>query len=618
MPALRSRHLALALMASCLTVAVYARDPEGGQLSGGRPKFGPPPGAALFTDHCAMCHNDHASAIGGRVPPSQTALAALPPERIFDTLVNGKMQQQAEGLSRVERREIAEFVARRQITDASGTDIKVMHHNCPLNPAFRMTGAAWNGWSAAGDNARFQRDAGLSAAQVPHLRLKWAFGLPQGASSFSQPTIAGGRVFVAGDNGTLYALDARSGCAYWSFAADSAVRSAPIVRPIAGHGANRYAVFFASGAGSVYAVDAGNGHKLWQVKPGPAVSGITGSPAYAAGRLYIPYVGTETLAGADPKYPCCSSRGAVASLDANTGARIWLVDTIQQPLASRGKNEIGTPLQGPAGASVWNSPTVDLKRGLIYVGTGNGYTEPAAATSDSVVALDIATGAIRWHHQEIPQDAFVLGCPDTSPAGRHCPTRLGPDWDFGGGSVILHHGPDGHDVLLAAGKAGIAIALDPDHAGQLVWRHKLWSDHAPTADGLVVFGGAADATRVYYPLQRAGGGLTALDIATGREDWTAALDADGRGQVSPASAIPGVVFTGGWDGVLRAVGGDGKVLWRYDTRRDFTTVNGVKAHGGSIGSSGVTVADGVVYLASGYIGMQQGSPGNVVLAFSVR
>ena len=589
----------------------------GGELSGGRPKFGPPPGMTLFQENCAACHTKAGMEIGGRHALSLESLNAMAPERIFDAMVTGKMMQQASALSREEKKQIATFLAGRPFTDAAGTDVKAMTNVCKTNPAFKLTGNNWRGWSPGTDNARFQpaAAAGLKPGDVPKLKLKWAFGVPQGASLFSQPAVAGGRLFFGGDNGTVYSIDAATGCAYWSFHTEGGVRTAPVVAPIAGRKESA-AVFFATQGGTVMAVGAQSGTLLWKSQPSKDPHGLTGSLAYHGGRIYVPFTGTETMAGADPNYECCKSRGAVASVDANTGKLIWYAETIQEPIVSRGKNEIGKPMWGPAGASVWNTPTVDPKRGLVYVGTGNGFSYPAASTTDSIVALDINTGKIRWHHQEVRDDAFVLGCPDTAPQGNHCPEKLGPDWDFGGASVILKTLPNGRDIVIGSGKHGIAVAVDPDQQGKLVWRTKLYGDTPPTADGLVIFGGAADDAHVYYPLQRPGGGLHALDLATGKIDWTTPLRADGRGQIGPASAIPGVVFTGGWDGIIRAVDTSGKLIWSFNTKQDFKTINGIPGKGGSLGQAGATVVNGTVYVTSGYIGMQNGSAGNVILAFT--
>src|SRR5579871_5633283 len=124
-----------------------------------------------------------------------------------------------------------------------------------------------------------------------------------------------------------------------------------------------------------------------------------------------------------------------------------------------------------------------------------------------------------WHHQEFEGDSFMSGCQASNSAETNCPARLGPDYDFGGSSAILQT-VNGKDILLAAGKGGVAIALDPDANGKLVWRTQLWEKQAPSAAGLVVWGGAADGQRVYYPLQQPGGGLKALELTTGKVDWS--------------------------------------------------------------------------------------------------
>jgi len=308
-------------------------------------------------------------------------------------------------------------------------------------------------------------------------------------------------------------------------------------------------------------------------------------------------------------------------LIANTGKVLWLTQSIQEPLRELGENATGKQRWGPAGASVWNTPTVDARRGLIYVGTGNNFGRVAAATSDSILALRMRDGKMMWHHQEFEGDTFMARCQASNPADSNCPEKLGPDYDFGGSSAILET-VDGKDILLAAGKGGVAIALDPDKEGKLLWRTQLWESQAPSASGLVVWGGAADGERVYYPLQQPGGGLKALDIKTGKVEWNAVINADRRGQAGPASAIPGVVFTGGWDGILRAVGTsgdmDGKVIWSFNAVRDFETVNGVPAKGGSFGCAGPVVVGGTVFATSGYLGTLRGTPGNVLLAFGAE
>jgi polyvinyl alcohol dehydrogenase (cytochrome) len=591
------------------------------RLSGGRPKFGPPRGQAQFEANCASCHTPKGVRMNDRIVTTVGALNAMPPERIYASLTAGKMKEQAASLSDRQKRNVAEYLAGRPLVDLEGTGINKMTNPCASNPPLAdiAAQAGWNGWGAGVDNARFQAApaAGLSADGVPKLKLKWAFGLPGGSSSSSQPTVVGGRVFVGSDNAAIYSMDAQTGCAYWSFHADGPGRIAPIVAPITGYGAAKYAVYFVTARSSAYAVDAQDGKLLWKTEiKGRHV--ISASAAYHDGRLYVPLTGTETMSGSNPKYECCRSRGGLAALDANSGKIIWKVDSIFEPLAKIGKNQMGTQLWGPSGASVWNTPTIDPKRKRIYVGTGNSYGPFAAKTSDSIIAFEMQTGRMVWHHQEFKDDAFMLGCPDINEPGGNCPPRIGQDWDFGGASVISQTLADGRDILVAAGKGGVAIALDPDQNGNILWRTKLYAKEPPTADGLVIFGGTADGKRVYFPLQQEGGGLAALQLASGKIDWSVALKTDARGQIGAASSIPGMVFTGGWDGILRAVDANGKVVWSFNTRQDFQTVNGVQAKGGSLGSPGPTIVGGIVYVASGYIGMQNGYPGNVILAFSIN
>lgn len=595
---------------------------EEGRLSGGRPDLAaPPPTTKIYQQKCASCHTDAGLEIAGRLVPTTAALKAMQADKIYDAMANGKMKSQSEGISDRDMRGIAEAITGKKIGGSNDTLISAMTNNCARNPPLGdlKSGAGWNGWSPALNNARFQsaQAAGLAAADVPRLKLKWAFGLPFGATSSSQPTVVAGRVFVGSDNATLYSLDAKTGCAYWSFRAGAPGRYAPIVAPIAGHAGVKYAVYFATSNKTVYALDAQTGKLIWQT-PIPGQHGLSGSSAYHDGRLYVPLTGTDVIGGFNPKAECCKSRGAVAALDTSTGKIVWHTSVIPEPLAMTGKNSLGTPVWGPSGAGVWNTPTIDSKRGVLYVGTGNSYGPKAASTSDSIMALSLKDGSIQWWHQEFKNDAFMLGCPDKGPPGQTCPETIGEDWDFGGASAILQPLGNGKDVLIAAGKGGIAVALDPDQKGKLVWRTKLYDKTPPTADGLVLFGGTADGKRVYFPLQQEGGGLKALQLATGKIDWDAKLDTDKRGQIGAATGIPGVVFTGGWDGILRAVNMEGKVIWSYNTRRRFDSVNGVIAIGGSLGSPGPTIANGMMYVASGYTGFQGGTPGNVILAFAAE
>jgi polyvinyl alcohol dehydrogenase (cytochrome) len=509
--------------------------------------------------------------------------------------------------------------------DAS--DAKKMSNRCASNPPLSdsSAGPAWNGWSADNANTRFQetKAAGLSSDQVPRLKLKWAFGFPSGVHTYGQPTIAAGRVFIGNDTSFVYSLDVATGCVYWSYKAQAWVRTATSVGPVNGQGSAKYAVYFGDGRANVYALNAETGELLWKKQmDNHPLAVITGAPKLYEGRLYVPVSNAEETISVNVRYPCCTFRGSIVTLDASTGRQIWKSYTIREKPRPTRKNSAGTQLWAPAGASVWNSPTIDVKRHALYVGTGDAFTEPAAKTSDAVVAFDLKTGKILWAFQDTKNDAWMVGC-EAGKTGESCPKNLGPDWDYAS-SPILRTLPNGRRILVAAAKSGNVVGLDPDNKGAMLWKTGL-AEKPPDSRGLIVFGGAADEQTAYFALNLVPG-LVALRLATGERKWFTPLapaDVPGHPPLVGASAaltsIPGVVFSGGWDGVLRALStDDGHVVWEFTTVQEFTTVNGVAAKGGSMGAPGPTVAGGMLFVGSGYVGNNSGLPGNVLLAFSVE
>jgi polyvinyl alcohol dehydrogenase (cytochrome) len=484
-----------------------------------------------------------------------------------------------------------------------------------------VPGRAWAGWGNDAGNTRYQPNPGIAVADVPRLKLKWAFGFPGGALAFSQPTIAGGRVFVGSDTGRVYALGAADGCTYWSFAADAGVRTAVAIGPI---GATRYAAYFGDLKGNVYAVDAGSGEPVWKNQADShRFARITGAPALHDGRLYVPVSSIEETAGARANYACCSFRGSVVAYDAVSGAQLWKTYTIADQPREVGTNAAGTAIMKPAGAAVWNSPTLDVSRGVLYIGTGNAYTEPAADTSDSVMAIEMKSGRVLWHNQVTPKDAFVIGCRSGADG---CPTEVGPDFDFGN-SPMLRTLSGGKRMIVIGQKSGMAYGLDPDQQGRKLWEFRAGKG---SALGGIEWGSAADEDNAYIPVSdvlspaNESGGLFALKLATGEAIWHTPhphLDCtSGRGcsgaQSAPISVMPGAVFSGSVDGHLRAYStADGRIIWDVNTAKDYETVNGVKAKGGSLDAAGPAIADGLVVTNSGY-GLWKGMPGNVLLAFS--
>ncbi|HJT87080.1 MAG TPA: PQQ-binding-like beta-propeller repeat protein [Bryobacteraceae bacterium] len=481
------------------------------------------------------------------------------------------------------------------------------------------SGPAWNGWGLDLSNTRFQpaAGAGIPGDQLVRLKLKWAFGFPGAKSIYGQPAVVGGRVFLGVDTGMVYSLDEATGCVYWSFQAEAGVRTTISVEP-AGEG--RFAAYFGDLKANVYAVNAESGDLLWKVRADDhPVARITGAPKFYNGRLYVPVASGEEGAGVNPKYACCTFRGSVVALDGATGRRIWKTYTIAEAPRPTHKTSTGVQLWAPSGGGVWNSPTIDPKRHALYVGTGDAYSEPAAPTTDAILAMDLDSGKILWSAQDTAHDAWLVGC-DGARHTENCPANLGPDQDFGS-PPILKTLPDGRTILVAGQKSGNVWAHDPDHRGAVVWRTALVNDTTKFG-GKIVWGGAADDQNAYFGL--ATGGVAALELRNGERKWftplepTAAL-AKYRGQDGALSAIPGAVFSGGWDGVLRALSAStGQVVWEYNTAREFQTVNGIAAKGGSLGAQGATVAGGMMFIGSGYVGVRNGMPGNVLLAFSAN
>jgi polyvinyl alcohol dehydrogenase (cytochrome) len=591
-------------------------------------------GAALYTRHCAECHE---STSGDIRAPGRSVLMKMPPEEILLSMESGTMASFGRGRSAAERRAIAEYLAGKPLAD-KGTAAKALDSTrCETVPQGfdrPLKGPHWNGWGVDLANSRFQTAemAGLTPAQVPRLKLKWAFGYPGAVLANGQATVVGGRVFVGGGSRKVYSLDARTGCTYWTIETEASVRTAITIGPLPEPG--KYAAYFGDGRSNVYAVDAATGVLLWKTKVEEhSASRITGAPALHSGRLYVPVSSIEEGTGSSPTYQCCTFRGSVVALDALTGKQIWKTYTIADEPRPTKKNAVGTQLWGPSGAAIWSAPTIDTRLNAIYVATGNSYSNPPALTSDAILALDLKTGQILWRQQVTPNDSYVVAC--LRPDKTNCPDDPGPDHDFGQ-SPILVTLPGGGRALITGQKSGVVHAVDPDQKGKILWQTRVGKGGAL---GGIMWGSAADRQNVYVANSdvafvagggsglvldpKAGGGLFALDLKTGKIRFKVPPSECGdRKQCSPAqaaavTAIPGVVFSGGVSGYLRAYATrDGSLLWEVDTARDYITVNGVKANGGAMEGPGATVVDGMLYVNSGY-GSWGGIAGNVLLAFSL-
>ena len=581
------------------------------------------PQAALFQQHCAMCHDNPATRA-----PGQASLRAMSPSFVVNALTSGIMQGPGAALSPTQRVAIAEYLTGKKLSDEV-----VMAGRCNgTPPAFSLQGPAYNGWGANAENWRYQPSPGIAAADLSRLEVKWAFGFPGAVAAFGQPTVAGGRVFVGSQNGHVYSIDAKSGCWYWDFTASTGVRTAITVARIG----DADAALFGDRRGNVYSVDAATGKLNWRVTPddGPR-TGITGAPALFEGRLFVPISGGDDSSATDPKFECCKGRGAIVALDAATGKTSWITYTIPdaKPLA---KNAIGTQLWGPSGVSIWATPTIDARRRMLYVGTGDNHSAPATDTSDAVMAIELDTGKIAWTRQLLKGDMGNAAC--LSADKSNCPEPHGPDYDLGTSPNLVTLS-NGKRLLTIGQKSGMIWALDPDDGGRIVWSTRVGAggvlggvQWGTATDGKAVYAAVSDIAFVSLvlgqplaPDPNKGGGLHALRVDTGATLWSAppAKSCAGRKNCSPAqsaavTATPDFVLSGSVDGHLRAYAtADGAVVWDYDTARTFTTVNGIVANGGSLDAAGPTIAGGMIFVGSGY-GLYGGQAGNVLIAFAPR
>jgi len=461
---------------------------------------------------------------------------------------------------------------------------------------------------------------------VGDLTLKWAFGFPETTSAWAQPAVAGGRLFVGSQNGIIYGLDAMTGCTHWTYNARTGVRTAISI----GELGDGHALYFGDTGAVVYAIDAATGAELWtrEVESHPAAR-ITGAPTLHEGRLYVPVSSLEEAQAANQSYGCCTFRGSVVALDAATGDQIWKTYTIPTEPVQRGTGPDGTVLSGPAGAAIWGAPTIDAERGVLYVATGNAYTQPAAETSDAIVAFELDSGEIRWWNQLTPEDAFILGCGGNN---ANCPEDAGPDFDFGASPVLVTMS-NGIDLLVIGQKSGMTYGLDPNRDGAIVWEYRAG---VGSALGGIEWGFTVDGDNAYFAVSDVisprPGGLSAVRLRTGEQVWrteppppicaepgvrTGIMSGCDAALPGAISTIPGVVFSGSNDGGFRAHSAEtGEVIWVYNTNREFETVNGVPAAGGSLNAAGPVIVDGMVYINSGYSFMGSRG-GNVLLAFGL-
>ena len=584
------------------------------------------PGAALYKTYCTLCHD------GPRADaqaPSLEAMRRLSAEQVLESLERGSMRARAAERSRAQRRILAAYVSDKPPASVPGSTIPKSAFCSAASAASSnsLAGPIWNGWGNGITNARFQSTeaAGITANDVPRLGLKWAFGFPDATSAGTQPVVAGGRLYIATAEGELYVLDAKTGCVHWTLEAEASIRSAITLEQRTD---GMLVAYFGDQAADVYAVDAKAGKVLWKVEVDDHPhAAITAAPQLRNGRLYVPVSSREESQVGDPRYQCCSFRGSVVALDARTGRRLWKTYTVSETPVPTTKNSTGTQLYGPAGGAIWNTPTIDIKRNVLYVGTGNNFAPPATKLSDSLLALDLDTGRIRWSHQVTENDIWNGSCRAPNREAAACPDKDAPDFDFTGSALLVDVGND-RQMIVVGNKSGVIFGFDPDASGRIVWERRVAQG---SSSGGVFWGSATDGVNIYAAnadflagSPGASGGMYAVELRTGRLVWSVpGASCANRSPCKPSqnaavTLIPGVVFSGTMDGRLRAYSTrDGKVLWEYDTAREFATINHVQANGGSMSNSGPAIVGGMLFVNSGYSHHGGILPGNVLLAFGM-
>ena len=580
-------------------------------------------GMALYQAHCAACHD-------GQVPraPHMITFSTIGAATILNAMNNGVMRAQASALSATEREVLASFLA----GEAMAPPTPILACSDPIGELASIDTAAMQGWGGNAENHRHSDGAvvGLDRNNVDRLALKWVFAYPGALRARSQPLVHDGVIFVGSQSGDIYALDLESGCAHWTYAAGAEVRSSLSLGQVPGRGDP--VLYMGDFSATVHAIDASDGSLVWRAPVGDHPDAtITGSPKLHEGSLYVPISSSEWATAADPGYACCSFRGGVVSVDAASGELNWRAHVIDEPAVETGEtNPFGAARKGPAGAPVWNSPTIDAERGVLYVGTGEAYTSPAVDTSDAVLAFSLATGERQWAKQLLGGDAWNMACFIGEAA--NCPEEDGPDLDIGASTVLWSGGE--RDYLLVGQKSGDVYALDPDKGGAVVWHNKvgrggfLGGVHwGMSANGDSLFVPIADTTITGRFTGPVSPGIHALDPTSGEVRWytPSVADCDGKspipvcdqGMSAAITSTDQLVFAGSLDGNLNVYDSlSGEILWSFDTFGDFESVSGDTALGGSIESDGPVLYKGHVLINSGY---QFGArmPGNALMVFSL-
>lgn len=581
-------------------------------------------GAEQYRLFCAGCHD------GALLEaPQRTALSEYSPRRIVEALEFGVMATAGMPLTRDEKKHVAYFLTGNRF-DEESTELASFSCAATLDNGERLNQPAkWNGWGGSLENTRHRADETvLDRNNVGELALKWAFAFPGATRSRSQPLVTPQVTFVGSQEGIVYALDNANGCPWWTFEADAEVRGALFVDT--DEQGLPETLLFGDFAGSAYAINAQTGELKWKTlaHEHPQAT-ITGSVIAHDGILIVPVSSSEIILASREEYSCCSFRGALTAISISSGEILWQTFTTDEPRPTI-ISTAGTQQYGPSGAPIWSSPTIDTRRNLVYAGTGENYSSPANENSDAIMAMDLNTGEVAWVTQLTRNDAWNGAC---SRRTANCPEENGPDYDFGA-SPMLVSDEEGREMLVIGQKSGMVYALDPNDDGAVLWERRAGSGgtmggihYGMATDGKSVYVGISDLpTRNRFNVGPGKPGMHALDLSSGEVLWSNLLPNKceptpflcWQGISAAVSSSPGLVFAGGLDGILRAFDSDnGEILWETNTRQSFGTVNGFEAKGGAIEADGPVLANGQLYVSSGYDKWNQ-TTGNVLLVYSLN
>lgn len=567
-------------------------------------------GFLVYQKHCADCHQD------ARLrAPSLGAIKKMSENGIRQALTMGVMKEHSRNIDNVDFDKLLLFLSS-QTNNTTETQINECSEPFPTQSEI-----LWSNWGNGLSNQRVQAKSSLNPQNINQLELKWAFGFNDSIRIRSQPLVTEDTIYIGSQSGHVYALSLDTGCQWWSFKADAEVRGAITLSD------NKKSILFTDFAANVYRLNSLNGEIEWKknVATHPLTT-ITGSIAVTQDSVFIPLSSTEVVSAIDPNYMCCTFRGGLIALNTSNGDERWKMHTVPEPKKT-GYNSNRISSWGPSGAPVWSTPTIDLERGLIYIGVGQNYSHPATELSDAIIAIGIESGRVVWHKQTLSGDVWNAACVTNR---INCPGEYGPDYDIGA-SIILIEGDK--DMLIAGQKSGMVFAMDPDDNGSIIWQKRVGRGGKKggvhwgmTIDDDSIFVPIADLPEKipsqYSPMP----GIHALRIKDGSKEWyrpALPVCEDEKYHCYPSvsaapSRVGSMIITGSMNGIIEIISTkDGNLLWSFDTAMQFKTINQISANGGSIDSNGPIIAGNHLIATSGYDIYGQ-LTGNILLVFSIE